>query len=313
MEENIEISYHQFKKKRPKWTKRWRRSLEFYLLKLLIALGQKISLEKLQMMGRALGHLAYYVLKKDKGIIIQQLSMVFPDLNELDRERWARQCFLHFGQFIFEMVGLSHIEKQFEERVTITGEEYLEEGLKKGKGVILVVPHLGNWEVFGPYFLKKGYPVNAIMKPMYDDRHNEIILNIRQRGAITMIPRGVPDSAKRILHCFKQNEIFFVLIDQDTDVPSIFAPFFGIPAQTPIIASNLALKTGAALLGGTVYREPQGKFRISFSPIGSFLNKKPNEEDIYALTEKLNQNMEKLILRDPPQWSWFHRRWKHRP
>ena len=308
-----EISYQAFKKTKPSWTKKGRRNLEYYALLAGIGLGKRLSLQNLQKLGRGVGKMAYHLLKKDRGIVAQQLALAFPDISEQQRQQWTRECFLHFGQMLFEILGIEQVYSQSEEWFNVSGEEFLREGKERGKGTIILVTHLGNWEFLVPYFAQTGYPAKIAVASIDDKRLNEFIVNLRQKGNMEVIQRGQPKASRAILECFKQNEIFFVLIDQDTEVSSIFVPFFGIAAQTPVVASNLAMKTGALVLSATAFRQPSGKFDVQIERVGTFEKKKIEKQDVFAVTAQFNRHIEQIIRRAPPQWVWFHRRWKHRP
>ncbi|MBF0286588.1 MAG: lysophospholipid acyltransferase family protein [SAR324 cluster bacterium] len=308
-----EISYDAFKKKRPSWTKTTRRNIEYYALLGGVKLGNQLSFEKLQWCGRCLGRIAYHLLKKDRGIVEQQLAIVFPTVSVAQRNQWAYDCFLHFGQMLFEVLGMEHVIAEVDQRIAVYGEEFLKEGQERGKGTIVLGAHLGNWEMLTPYFMKTGLSAKVAVKPLYDERLNKFFIELRERGGVQLIQRGMPKAARAILDCFKQNQLFFVLIDQDTDVSSMFVPFFGRPAQTPVVASNLALKTGALVLSGMAIRKPQGRFEIHLERVGVFEKKKYDKYDVLKLTAQFNDHIEQIIRRDPSQWAWFHRRWKHKP
>ncbi len=313
MQEQQEISYQKFEKKRPRWTKRLRRDLEYYSMRGGVVLGNWLPLEVLQFLGRCLGRSAYYLLWKDRGIVEQQLALVFKDIPASQRKKWTYECFLHYGQMLFEILGVERWFDQSNQRIRVYGESLLKEGYERGKGTIVLGAHIGNWELLTYYFERTGYSAKVAVTPIYDERLNEFFVKLRQRGGITLIPRGAPQSAREILLCFKQNEIFFVIIDQDTDVSSMFIPFFDIPALTPIVAASLALKTGALVLSAMVIRQPCGQFDVQIERVGVFEKKKPNRRDLYEVGLQFNQHLEKIIRRYPSQWAWFHRRWKHRP
>lgn len=313
MEHHKDVSYQAFKKKRPRWTKKVRRDLEYYALLGGIALGKRFTFDQLQRFGRGIGRVAYLLLKKDRGIVEKQLAMVFPESSETERKAWASQCFLHFGQLLGELFGMDQITADADQRISIVGEEYVQEGLERGKGIIVLGAHLGNWEVLSASFAKSKIPIKAAVKPLYDERLNQFFTQMREKGGIQLIERGKPKAARAILECFKNNEVFFVLMDQDTDVSSMFVPFFGTPAQTPIAASHLALKTDAMVLSGIAVRRPHGKFEVKLSKVGHFGKKKFEQEDLFRVTQQFNQEMERVIRNDPEQWAWFHRRWKHKP
>ena len=103
-------------------------------------------------------------------------------------------------------------------------------------------------------------------------------------------------------------------IDQDTNVLSTWIPFFGIPAKTPVGAAVFALKTGAAVVSYNVIRQTDGTFKMRFETLGNFVRQHHEmEQDVYAVTRKMNLHLEQRIRENPQQWAWFHRRWRHRP
>lgn len=313
MPDSIHISYTEFKKRRPRWTTSIRRNLEYGIVLLGHFLGRIIPLAKLQTFGKGIGHLAYFLLKKDRGIAEKQLAMVFPEIKDSERSQWAHECFLNFGQMIFEVLAIDQVIKNVDQYIHVDNPEVLEEALAEGKGVILLGIHAGNWEFIMPYWLKTGHPGTVVSTNFADPRLNEFFRKSRERGNIKVLPRGDPKTMKTILKCFQNKESFFLLIDQDTNVPSMFVPFFGTPAKTPIAASSLALKTGAIVVSFTMFRQPNGTFKLKFYRIGSFKKSKTTQKDIFDVTLAFNRHIEELIRSDPVQWAWFHRRWRHQP
>ena len=169
-------------------------------------------------------------------------------------------------------------------------------------------------EIFLPYCLQKGYSGKLISTNAPDPRLNELILKNRQRGKAEVIPRGDPKTGRKILECFKKGEILFIAIDQDTRVPSIWVPFFGIPAKTPSSAASLALKTGAPVLSYLALRQADGTFQVQIHNLGVFEKKYQDaRKDTYWVTRALSLHIEKLIRDCPEQWAWFHRRWRNAP
>ena len=101
-----------------------------------------------------------------------------------------------------------------------------------------------------------------------------------------------------------------MLIDQDTNVPSCFAPFFDHLAKTPTIAARLALKTGALVVSSNIVRKSDGCFVLELERVGIF---DKQDDNIQSVTTKFNQHIETMIRQTPSQWAWFHRRWKTKP
>ena len=313
MQEPTDISYAEFKKRRPKWTTRFRRSLEYYFFCFFIYLGQRLSVRRLQSIGKWIGRLAYRILNKDRGIVEKQLEMIFPEKSQEERDVMAKECFLHFGQGMLEFFAMDQFIKNVDQHIKVENPEVLEEVIAEGHAVVLLAMHMGNWELVVPYLLKKGYPTVASTTNFPEPRVNDLIRESRERGNVQLIPRGDPKTVKALLQCFKKKQIFLVAIDQDTNVASTFVPFFGVPAKTPTGVATLTLKYGAVIVSHVVLRQPDGSFLIRFKRLGYYQEKGATEKDVYQLSAELNRHMEDLVKETPEQWAWFHRRWRHRP
>ena len=307
-------TYDEFKKNRPAWTTSIRRGLEYIIFRFGLYLGKKLSISQLQKLGLGLGKFAYHVLRKDRGIIIKQLKLIFPELHDTKREEWTRECFKHFGQMLFEFLCLPQIINDQENVIRVENEAALMNAVNAGKGVILLGMHMGNWELITAYAKRTGLFMTAATANFPDQRINQLMINQRKLENMEIMPRGTRMSSRKLFRCLKNNNILILIIDQDTNVPSTWVPFFGIPSKTPVGASVFALKTGASVVSYNVIRENDGTFRLKFETLGIFGRNHPSmEQDVYSVTRKINHHLEQRIRENPQQWAWFHRRWRHRP
>ena len=309
-----EPKYDEFKKNRPAWTTSIRRGLEYIFFRFGLYLGKKFSISQLQKLGLVIGNFAYKVLRKDRGIVIKQLKLVFPELNDAKREQWTRECFRHFGQMLFEFLSLPQIINDQENMIRVENEDALKNAVNAEKGVILLGMHMGNWELITAYAKRSGLFMTAATANFPDQRINQLMISQRKLENMEIMPRGTGMSSRKLFRCLKNKNILILIIDQDTNVPSTWVPFFGIPSKTPVGASVFALKTGASVVSYNVIRENDGTFRLKFETLGIFGRNHPSlEQDVYSVTRKINQHLEKRIRENPQQWAWFHRRWRHRP
>ena len=108
--------------------------------------GARISLPKLQIFGKQVGKLAWYVLKKDRGIVEKQLSQIFPEIPETTRQEWAKNCFIHFGQLMMEIFAQTRLMEEHEKYIFVENGEILAQAIAQKRGVILLGIHMGNWK-----------------------------------------------------------------------------------------------------------------------------------------------------------------------
>ncbi len=309
------ISYEPFRKHRATWAASFRRGLEYRIFCFGVWLGQTLSVSRLQQLGRITGRLAYHLFPKDRGIAETQLARVFPEVSSTERQQWCRECFQSFGQFLFEFLGMSQIAKNPEHWLGVENPQVLENALKQEKGVIVLTMHLGNWELFSVLAEHLNQPMVAAVANVPEPRINQKMREMRERGPMQVVPRGDDEALGRILNCFRNREVFVLATDQDTNVPSIWAPFFNLPAKTPIGATAFALMSGAPVVSGLFVRGKGGRFRLHLADLG-VQKKQPQESDeqaTFRVTRNLNRQMEALVRQHPQQWAWFHRRWRHKP
>ena len=309
------ISYEPFRKHRASWATSFRRGIEYRIFCFGVWLGQTLSVPRLQQLGRITGTLVYHLFSKDRGIADTQLERVFPEVSTMERKQWCRECFQSFGQFLFEFLGMSQIAAAPEHWLSVKNPQVLENALKQQKGVIVLTMHLGNWELFSALAEHLNQPMVAAVTNVPEPRINQRLRAMRERGPMQIVPRGSSETLGKILTCFRNREVFVLAIDQDTNVPSIWAPFFNLPAKTPVGAAALALMSGAPVVSGLFVREQDGRFRLHLTDLG-VQKKQPQEDEdhaVFRITRNLNRHMESLIRQHPQQWAWFHRRWRHKP
>lgn len=250
--------------------------------------------------------MAYRVASWERRIAARQL-------NDAYGARFSPQRCAMLTRGVFRRLATSAVEAakmafcpSFRPNVTISEEsrQVLDDALAEGRGVVFVTGHIGNWELMAATLAGWGYPIYTIVKPSYDDRFTGLIHRARASFGVRAIFRGDRGAAAAMLRALKSNAVLGFLIDQDTDVPSVFAPFFGRPAKTPSAPAALALRTGAVPLVGTISRVVKdGSHRIEISRVTLGAT-------VEETTAALNFALETRIRRHPLEWVWFHRRWK---
>lgn len=294
--------------------KRLKRWLRFLLLRAALAGVAALPLALARRLGRGLGRLGYGVARGERARTLRSLASAWPQLPERERERVARACFEHLGLMLFELGCVRQIEARMEEEVLWPAADraVLDQALARGRGVVFISGHVGNWELLARRIAQAGYPSQSIAKEASDPRTTALIERFRAEGGVRSIWRGQEGAVRHMLRALKNNEILGLLIDQDTKVQSVFVPFFGQLASTPRAAADLALRTGAAIVCGFCQREPDGRYRIRLHEV-PLPQGGDREAKALALTATLTRDIEEAIRRAPEQWVWMHRRWKTRP
>jgi KDO2-lipid IV(A) lauroyltransferase len=301
----------------PRGLSRWRRFRRFVTYIAIRCTLFALRLPPLALargIGAALGLFAYAAVGGERRRALEHLARAMPDLGPEERRRTVRRCFVHLGRSAAEIAQIDRIRRRFDRVVDFPEESrrVLEGALAKGKGVLVVAGHIGNWELMGFYLAWRGYPVRTLARGLADPRLSDFVRRYRESRGVFTILRGETAASRAILQAFRQGAILGFFLDQDTDVPGTFVPFFGRPAWTPIGAGVFAVRTGAEVVVATMVRADGGRHRLTVEPF-HFEASDDRDADAVRITQGLTAELEAAIRRTPPQWVWMHRRWKRQP
>lgn len=298
----------------PRWTKPFEWWLTRQLVRGLSGVGRCLPQSAIRPIGRALGMAAYRTQPRYRRVALANLERAFGA--EWDRERieeMARESFRHLGMTLVEFfLRMPRITgEEVEREVLFEGQEHFEEAFKRGKGVLLITGHYGNWEIMGPRLVRAGYQVNAVSRTADDPGTERMIEEIRTRSGMRTIPRR--QAARMGLAALRRNEILGILLDQNAAEGGVFVPFFGYPASTATGPAVFALKTGAAIVPTFCLREPDGTHRMKVWPPIYPEPTGDRARDVEQLTAEITRVIEMQIRERPELWFWLHNRWKLQP
>jgi KDO2-lipid IV(A) lauroyltransferase len=297
----------------PPLPKRLKRFVRYLLLRAAAAVAAAFPVRWMSGFGAWLGRAGFTFARSERRKALTHLALAFPEKPEAERTALARASFEHLGRCVGELVCAPQIDRQLDAWVEWPAADraLLDAALARGKGVLFVSGHVGNWELTARGVTARGYDGSSIAREASDPRTTALIAKLRASGNTGTIWRGHPGAAKAMLKQLRAGKILGLLIDQDTKVQSVFVPFFGRLAATPRAAADLALRTGAALIVGTCPRV--GPFRYRLSLVEVPVPGTDDEAAVVALTATLTRRLEDVIRQYPEQWVWMHERWKRRP
>lgn len=261
-------------------------------------------------LGGMLGFIAFYALTRERRRAKAHLALVFPSQGAWWVDRTARRVFIHLGTSLLEIMALR--PRRIPSLISFHGLERLEEAAGRGKGVIYVTGHIGNWELMGAAVAQR-FSLSVVAAPIEPEAVNDMIVRLRADRGVRTILRNRPGAAKELIKIFRENRVLGILIDQDTDVEGAFVDFLGRPAWTPTAAAQMAIKFGAAVVFGYIRRDASGRHTVEIEGPLELPRTGSDEENIRTATAMLNKKIETAILRNPEQWVWMHRRWRRQP
>lgn len=222
----------------------------------------------------------------------------------------TRRAFESYLRYWIESFRLpSQTTPELSDGIQVPDYRHVEEGLRKGKGVILALPHLGGWEWAGFWIAAvKKLPITVVVEPIEPPQLFEWFARFRRELGMTVVPLG-PAAGAEIAAALKRNEVVCLLSDRDISGGGVKVPFFGELTTLPGGPALMALRTGAPILPTAVYfaagESHIGVVRppLDVSRVGSV------REDVKRITENLAQELEVLISAEPSQWHLFQPNW----
>jgi KDO2-lipid IV(A) lauroyltransferase len=226
-------------------------------------------------------------------------------MSESERKRIALACFAHFGLVTADFLRSDLRERdEIENSVTIEGRENFHAAESKGKGILFVCAHFGNWERMAAILASMGKPLVVIQRNANDAGVNREMTRLREASGVTVLSRG--NAARAALESLKKQMAVALMPDQNAG--DAFVPLFGHPAGTVRGPAVLHLRTGAPLLPVYCARIGPNQYRITIEPE---LIPDPNYADpAEGLIAAVHASLERTVRRHPEQWLWLHDRWK---
>lgn len=260
--------------------------------------------------ARLLAQVLWLFPSKLKQVTLTNIRICFPDKDEQQAHRLAKEGFIETIKTATETgaLWLWRGERVLSLVRAVDNESLLKDGFNKGNGVILALPHLGAWELIGVYG-SKHYAMTSLYRPPRLPQLDLLIKNARQRMGATLVPTNAK-GIRALYTALKHNELVAILPDQEPDKNGVFAPFFGTPAYTMTLLTKLATKTGATVLFAYARRLEHGRgFRLVFKEAAREIS----QPDLEVSTRYLNEGIEACVREVPEQYQWTYKRFKTRP
>lgn len=263
-------------------------------------------------LAKHIASLVYIIAKRQRRTAIESLTIAFGrEKSTQEIEQIAKDCFSCIAKAGVEILFFMDKPRLFAERVEMAGKDNLDNALAKGRGVILVSAHFGNFPLLMAYLAVRGYKISCIMRLMRDARVERFFSKKRTAVKIKTIynqPRAA--CVNNTIETLRNNELVFIPIDQNFGTGGIFVDFFGRKAATATGPIVFAQRTKAVLLPCFIIRQEHDRHKIIFEqPLNLEEGKNP-QETIAINIQRLTNIIESYIRQYPAEWGWIHRRWK---
>lgn len=238
------------------------------------------------------------------------LRLCYPDYSEEQIDELAKKSLDSLGKSFAEigMTWMWPIPKVRKLITQVEGEEYLLKALDDKNGIILIAPHLGNWEILNHFF--RTYLFMTVMyKKSKIPAFDQFVYKTRKRVDVGLVPAD-RSGVMALFDLLNDKGVVAVLPDQQPKRTSgVFAPFFGQTALTGKLIGELARKTPAYLLCCYAKRLEDGSYGVVLKPASEMIR---DEDEVVAATA-LNESIEECIRECPDQYQWSYKRFRAQP
>ena len=288
--------------------------LEYGALRFFCGLVNLLPYAVAMAMASGFGWLAFHVLRINRGRTLARLRGVFPDKPARELRRIARRSFTNLLQTGVEMIRAPRLTKRWMDRHVVDGQLYkdrLQAYVDEGRGVVIMVPHSGNWYMAAWSMAKYGLPLFAIAAKQRNPKIDAWMK--RQYGDIEVLERGSARTLVEIKRKLEEGRCFAILPDLRVPQPDVEVDFLGGKANVSHAGAMFAVRCGSPIVVA-VMRRARG--RHVFDHVGT-LRPDPRAKDAKAeaarLTREAMRMLDGRIREHPEDWFWYNKRWILQP
>src|SRR4051812_46966907 len=279
--------------------------LVYWLYRALGGVLGKLPLRTVVRLGRVVGWLGYWLAGSYRRMALGKLAIAFPEKRPRERRYIARA---HFRTLVGNLFAAEKIcrmpREQLRELITVEGLPILEKLAAEKRGFVLVISHLGNWELLAQVSpLVFPTATGSVYQRLGNAHMDAHIRAIRSRIGLALFERK--EGLNAAVELLRNGGGVGVLMDQHAGDAGVWCPLFGRLASTTSLPALLALRSGAALIPSAMHTNGIDRWKLVFD---DFIE--PKGRDPGELTLRLNGALERQIARQPSDWFWVHNRWK---
>ena len=259
--------------------------------------------------GEAVGRLAWHVAGARRALVQRHLRRVCGE--DHDVTELSKAMFASYGRYWAEVFWVRPRRKnQIVAGCTVDGEELIHEAKAKGRGIVLALPHMGNWESAGAKAEAIGIPVLAAAEGLSNQKIVDWFVDVRAHLGIETVVIGKGNRVTALLaQRLKQGGVIALVSDRDVSSRGVEVEFFGEATTMPPGPVALAERTGAVLLPVGCYFEPGGGHRFVIRPPLEIPTAESRDERIRMGTQRFAAVLEGLIREAPQDWHLFVPNW----
>ena len=283
---------------------------EYGAIRLACAVVNAVPYSAAMAVARLLGWTIFRVIGFKRRRTLERIKSVFPGMTDREATAVAVRSLQNILQTGVEMMRAPRLGRAWMDRHVVDGALYkdrLQELVDEGNGVVIMVPHSGNWYMAAWSMAKYGLPLFALAARQRNPKLNAWME--RQYGDIEVLDRDCRDTLVKIRDKLKEGRAFAILPDLRVRHPDVEVDFFGGKANVSHTGAMFAVRCGCPIVVAQMLREGG---RHVFNHIAT-LRPDPAAPDKRAEAERLTRETMSLLDREvrkrPGDWYWFNKRW----
>jgi len=287
---------------------------EYAALRFACAMVNALPYRAMCMLARVVAALAFDVLRIKRARTIGRILGAFPEMSVGEAARVGRFSLANVLMNAFEMIRARRFDKAWIDRHVADMPEYagrLRKLVDEGKGVVIMVPHTGNWYMAAWAMAAWGLPLFAIAARQRNPYVNAWMN--RLYGSIDVLERGAASTLREILQRIRRGQSFAILPDLRAPQLDVQVPFLGGTANVSHAGALFAVQTGAPLVVAAMRRIDGKHVFDHLATLRPDPNAPDKKEEARRLTREVFTLLDAAIRKTPEQWFWFNKRWILQP
>lgn len=282
--------------------------MRLFFVTLILRLFAWLPLAINHALGSMIGSILYMLNGRERRTTERNLELCFPEKTAQERTRIAKQSLQETAKWAFETGAVWFRGEQWREsKITrFVNKELFEQAMADERGILLIMPHFGNWELAGIYAGDQTKGTCIYRTPKMEDL-DPLVKKARSASKLSTLVPATARGVMAVLKALKRGELTVILPDQvPTGDGGIYSNFFGVSTYTQTLVYNLIQKTNPIVL--QIYtRRISGGFELGFmEPDASIYDEDPQKS-----VDALNASIEDLCRLDLAQYQWEYKRFKN--
>lgn len=284
-------------------------NLEYFLLRFFCALVNVIPYALAMALARGFGWIGFHVVRFKRARTLERIRSVFPEKSPRECRVIAVRSLQNVLQTGVEMMRAPKLDRAWMDRYVKDGSHYkglLQEFVDEGKGVVIMVPHSGNWYMAAWAMAKYGLPLFAIAARQRNPKLNAWMN--RQYGDIEVLDRDNRSTLIQIHQRLRDGRAFAILPDLRVRTPDVEVDFLGGRANVSHAGAAFAVNSGCPIVLAVMTRE-NGRHVFHYLKALRPDPAADKKEETRRLTREALKLLSDEIVKHPGDWYWYNKRW----